>query len=146
MEVARSADGRNIEYVEIGDPLGRPVVHLHGTPATAGSAVLFDDVARRCGVRLVAVSRPGYGASTTSPPGLASVAADVGALVTSLGIDEFVAWGTSGGGPYALAVGAVLPSRVQQVLVAAGIASVQEVAPEALDTGDVLALELLAGG
>ena len=146
METTRLADGRAVEYVEVGDPGGRPVVHLHGTPATAGSAVLFDDVARRCGVRLVAVSRPGYGASTTSPPGLLSVATDVGELLTGLGIDEFVAWGTSGGGPYALALGAELPSRVRQVLVAAGIGPVQEVPPAVLGPEDLRALALLAGG
>src|SRR6478609_275871 len=70
MDVFRLADGRDVEYLEVGDPSGQPVVHLHGTPGTAGSGALLEDAARRNGVRLLAVSRPGYGRSTTTPPGL----------------------------------------------------------------------------
>ena len=146
METIALTDGRDLEYLDLGDPDGRPVVFLHGTPGTAGCAALFDDAARRQGVRLLAVSRPGYGRSTTTLPGLSTVARDVGELVGSLGIGELAVWGTSGGGPYALAVGALLPDRVSRVAVVAGPAPYQQVAPEVLDAEDVRALELLAAG
>ena len=146
METISLADGRVLEYVELGDPGGPPVVYLHGTPGTAGCAALFHGAARRCRVRLVAVSRPGYGASTTTAPGLSSVARDVDELVSTLGIDGFAVWGTSGGGPFALAVGALLPTRVSRIAIAAGSAPHQQVAPEVLDAEDVRALELLAAG
>ena len=45
MDVFTTADGRDIEYVEVGDPSGQPVVYLHGTPGTAGSGVLLEDAA-----------------------------------------------------------------------------------------------------
>jgi pimeloyl-ACP methyl ester carboxylesterase len=146
MDVFRTADGRELEYVEAGDPAGQPVVYLPGTPATAGSAALIDEAARRHGVRLLAVSRPGYGRSTTTPPGLLSVAHDIGAMADSWGIGQFAVLGASGGGPFALATGAALPSRVRRVQVAAGPAPVHLLAPQLLEPDDVRALELLAGG
>jgi pimeloyl-ACP methyl ester carboxylesterase len=96
------------------------VIHHHGSPGTAGIAALADEAARQHGVRLVAVSRPGYGASSPTDPGLASVGRQVVALADSLGIDRFGTVGISGGGPFALATAAVAPARVQRVVVAAG--------------------------
>lgn len=146
MQVFRTADGREIEYVELGDPHGEPVVHLHGTPGTAGSAALLEDAASRYGVRLLAITRPGYGRSTTTQPGLASVGRDVGELARALGVDEFAVLGVSGGGPFALATAAALPARVRLVLVAAGPGPVHLLAPQHLGADDVRALELLAAG
>ena len=139
-------DGREMEYVEVGDPRGQPVVHLHGTPGTAGSVALLEDAARRNGVRLLAVSRPGYGRSTTTPPGLLTVARDVGELASGLGVEEFAILGASGGGPFALATAAALPARVRRVLIAAGPGPVHLLAPQHLEPDDVQALELLAAG
>ena len=146
MESFRTADGRVLEYLEVGDGGGRPVAFLHGTPATAGAAVLFDDAARRQHVRLFALSRPGYGATTTTAPGLASVGQDVGELATGLGIEGFDVLGVSGGGPFALAVGSISTSRVRHVVVAAGPAPYCEIAPEVLVGEDEEALALLAAG
>jgi pimeloyl-ACP methyl ester carboxylesterase len=146
MELLRTADGRTFEFTEAGDPSGRPVVYLHGTPGTAGSAVLLDAAARRQGVRLLALSRPGYGATTTTAPGLLSVGHDVGELVSGLGVEEFAVLGVSGGGPFALAAGAALPTRIRQILVAAGPAPYQEVARESLAPEDLEAIDMLAAG
>lgn len=146
MELFRTADGRVLEYVEVGETGGQPVVLLPGTPSTAGAAALFDDAARRQGVRLLALSRPGYGASTTTAPGLLPVALDVGEWTSGLGIEEFAVLGVSGGGPFALAAGAALPTRVRRVLVAAGPGPDLEIAPEAIEPEDLHALELLAAG
>lgn len=146
MELYRTADGRTIEYVDAGDPGGVPVVYLHGTPGTAQSVGLIDAAARRQGVRLVAASRPGYGQSSMTPPGLTSVARDLGELVSALEVDEFALLGASGGGPFALATAAVLASRVSRVLVAAGVAPVYVVAPDSLEEADVEALDLLSMG
>jgi pimeloyl-ACP methyl ester carboxylesterase len=139
-------DGRTLEYADLGDSSGRPVVYFHGTPATAGMGAVVADAARTNGVRLVALSRPGYGASTTSAPGLTSVAGDAVDLADQLGIDEVVAMGTSGGGPYALALAALAPDRVSSVAVLGGPGSHAEVSPEDLDESDLRAIELLAAG
>jgi pimeloyl-ACP methyl ester carboxylesterase len=146
MDVFRTADGREVEYVEVGDPGGRPVVHLHGTPGTAGAAALLEDAAGRNDVRLLAVSRPGYGRSTTTPPGLVSVARDIGELASGLGVEEFEVLGVSGGGPFALATAAAMPARVRRVLIAASPGPVHLLAPQHLEPDDVRALELLAAG
>jgi pimeloyl-ACP methyl ester carboxylesterase len=139
-------DGRVMEYADLGDPTGRPVLFLPGTPATAGQAVLVADAAHANGVRLIAVSRPGYGASTNTSPGLTSTAGDALDLADQLGIGAVVAMGASGGGPFALALGALAPDRVDEVVVLGGPGSHAEVTPEVLDEEDHRALELVADG
>lgn len=139
-------DGRTLEYADLGDPAGSPVLFLHGTPGTAGQGAVIAEAARTYGVRLVAISRPGYGDSTTSAPGLASVAADAVELADQLGLPRFLAMGGSGGGPYALAVGAQAPDRVTSVAVLGGLADSSEVNPDDLDEDDRHAVELLAAG
>jgi pimeloyl-ACP methyl ester carboxylesterase len=146
MDVFRMADDRELELVEVGDPGGRPVVHLHGTPGTATAVALLADAARRNGVRLLGVTRPGYGGSTTTAPGLAAVARDVGELASGLGVEEFTVLGVSGGGPFALATAAALPTRVQRVLIAAGPGPVHLLAPQHIEPDDLKALDLLAAG
>jgi len=146
MDVFRLGDGRAVEYLDVGDPAGRPVVFLHGTPGTAGSAALLEGAARRQGVRLLAVSRPGYGATTTTAPGLLSVGHDVGELASGVGVGDFAVLGTSGGGPFALATSVALGSRVRDVLVAAGAGPYRLLAPQVLTPEDAQALDLLAAG
>ena len=109
-----------LELTEYGDATGYPVVFQHGTPGTCGAGAIVADAATRNGVRLLAVSRPGYGTSAATPPGLASVAEQVGRLADELGISRFGVWGLSGGGPYGLAQAAVTPDRVTRVVVSAG--------------------------
>jgi pimeloyl-ACP methyl ester carboxylesterase len=139
-------DGRTLEYADLGDPAGRPVLYFHGTPGTAGAGAVVADAARANHIRLVALSRPGYGASTSTPPGLSSVATDAAELADQLGLDAVVAMGTSGGGPYALALAAHAPERVASVAVLGGSGSHVEVVPEELDESDHRAIELLAAG
>src|SRR5205823_13434579 len=59
---------------------------------------------------------PGYMSSTARPDrDKASAAADAAAVADALGVGGFAALGHSGGGPYALACGALLPGRVLAV-------------------------------
>ncbi len=109
-----------VEIGEYGDPQGTPVVLHPGTPGTAGAGPLVAEAAVRHGVRLVVVSRPGYGESTSAPPGLGLVAEQVGSLADVLGLARLGVWGLSGGGPFALAQAAVTPERVTRVVVSAG--------------------------
>jgi pimeloyl-ACP methyl ester carboxylesterase len=139
-------DGRTLEYADLGDPAGRPVLFFHGTPATAGAAAVVADAARAHGIRLVAPSRPGYGASTTTPPGLTPVAADACELADRLGLQEMVAMGISGGAPYALALAALAPDRIESAAVLGGPGSHAEVTPEELDESDRRAIELMREG
>jgi len=146
METFSAAAGHDLEYLEVGDPHGQAVVYFHGTPGTCGSVVLLEDAASRQGVRLLGFSRPGYGDSTTTDPGLAAVARDTDEMTRGLGIDEFAVLGTSGGGPFALAAAATLPDRIHHVLIAAGPGPVHLLAPALLEPDDERALEMLAAG
>jgi pimeloyl-ACP methyl ester carboxylesterase len=139
-------DGRSLEYADLGDPDGTPVLFLPGTPGAAGQGAIVADAARSAGVRLLAVSRPGYAGSTNSPPGLTSTASDVVELADQVGLGRFVTMGCSGGGPYALALAAHAPDRVTSVAVLGGIADSREVSPEELDAEDRRAIELLGAG
>ena len=81
------------------------------------------EAADRLGLRWVSCDRPGYGGSTPLPGrGIASAAAGTAALANALGIERLAVMGHSGGGPHALACGALLADRVIAVVSAAGLA------------------------
>jgi pimeloyl-ACP methyl ester carboxylesterase len=66
--------------------------------------------------RLVSFDRPGYGTSDPQPGrDVAAVAVDVEAIADALKLGRFAVLGASGGGPHALACGAVLGDRVRAV-------------------------------
>ena len=104
MALVELSDGRALEYVVTGPPIGLPLVLHHGTP---GAAVVYPsavDAAARHGLRLVTYSRPGYGRSTAKPGRtVGDAAGDVAAILDSVGAGPFVTIGWSGGGPHALA-------------------------------------------
>ena len=123
----RLRDGRQLAYAEWGDLAGRPVVLLHGTPASR-LICLDEDATEAAGVRLLTVDRPGYGLS------------DPLAGRTILGwVDDFIEFaervelppcpviGWSGGGPYALALGFRLPDRITGIGLAAAAGPIDPV-------------------
>ncbi len=121
--ILKLPDGRTLEYAVDGEPGGLPLVLHHGTPGAAQFYPQLLDVARERGLRLVMPSRPGYSDSTEKfGRTVADVAADVGHLLDALGAGEFVTIGWSGGGPHALACGALLPDRCRAVATIAGVA------------------------
>lgn len=95
----------------------------HGTPNIGAPPAPLFDAADRLGIRWVSYDRPGYGGSTpASGRDIASAAGYVAAVADALGIDRFGVMGHSGGGPHALACGALLPDRVLAVVAGAGLA------------------------
>ena len=116
-------DGRTLEAVSEGDEKGTLVVFHHGSPGAAVPFEPFDRAAAERGIRLVMVSRPGFGGSSRLPGRtVASAAADAAELADKLGADRFVTVGWSGGGPQALACAALLPDRVSAAATIAGVA------------------------
>lgn len=118
-------DGRVLHAYDTGEPGdGRlAVVWHHGTPSLGRPPAPLFPAADRLGIRWVSYDRPGYGGSTPRPGrDVASAAADVARVADALGIDRFGVVGHSGGGPPALACGALLPDRVVSVVCAAGLA------------------------
>jgi pimeloyl-ACP methyl ester carboxylesterase len=115
-------DGRRLAFHDLGDPRGVPAVYLPGTPTAGSAGRLYDGAARRAGVRLVSLDKPGYGGSSAHPGrALTDVAGDVRALLDDLGVQRAVAIGESGGGPHALALGAHLADRISKVVLLAGV-------------------------
>jgi pimeloyl-ACP methyl ester carboxylesterase len=108
-------DGRRFEYWEGGDPEGRPVLYHPGTPVSMVMGRWGHDAAIETGVRLIALNRPGYGGSAMTA-GLASLRAvgrDTAELARLLGLEAFAVFGSSGGGPYAVATAVVAPEAVR---------------------------------
>jgi len=131
------ADGRRIGFAEFGDPRGRALVWLHGTP---GARRQIPHEARAYaltnGIRIVGVDRPGIGSSTPHLyPEIRAFASDLESTADALGIDNMAVIGLSGGGPYALAAGVQMPSRVRAVGVLGGVAPTQ--GPDAISGGAV---------
>ncbi|MFR9778686.1 alpha/beta fold hydrolase [Micromonospora sp. MS34] len=95
----------------------------HGTPNIGAPPAPLFAAADRLGLRWVSYDRPGYGGSTPLPGrDIASATADVAAIADTLGIARFAVVGHSGGGPHALACGALLRERVIAVVSGAGLA------------------------
>ena len=111
--VQRLPGGRRVGYAEFGDPGGKPVLAIHGTPGSRFMFALTDRAARARGLRIIAPERPGYGLSDYCHAGsLARLAADAVALADALGLDRFAVLGVSGGGPHALVAASAMLDRV----------------------------------
>ena len=106
-------DGRALAYAEYGAPRGRPVLVFHGVPGTRLMWRNASEPASRHGLRLIAIDRPGFGASTPQPDRkLSDWQRDVTAVVDHLGVGKFAVAGVSGGGPFAVATAAAFGERV----------------------------------
>jgi pimeloyl-ACP methyl ester carboxylesterase len=102
-------DSRKLAYELMGDPDGVPVIVLHGTPGSWRQLAALGPPAGARGIAVVAPDRAGYGGSSHDPSRtIASSARDVGMLIVQLGLPACGVVGISGGGPTALACGALL--------------------------------------
>ena len=119
----KARDGRTLDVLLAGDDDSSfGLVCHHGTPSDATIWSDWHEDALSNNLRLVAISRPGYGLSDRlEGRRVASVAEDVEDVLDALGIIEFVSLGWSGGGPHALACGALLPERCKAVSSLAGV-------------------------
>jgi pimeloyl-ACP methyl ester carboxylesterase len=122
-------DDRQIGFAEFGDPQGRAVFWLHGTPGARRQIPMEARVyAEQRQIRLIGVDRPGIGSSTPFQyDTVVAFADDLRTIADTLGIDRFEVIGLSGGGPYTLACAAAMPDRVVAVGVLGGVAPVRGV-------------------
>lgn len=125
-----SVDARTVAVWEYGDPAGPVVLALHGIPACGAGFEWADAAAAERGLRVLAPDRPGVGRSSPQDGWrVADYPPMVAALADALGIDRYVVWGYSGGGPYAAAVAAATTptsSRVAAVAISAGMGEVRD--------------------
>jgi pimeloyl-ACP methyl ester carboxylesterase len=126
----RLEDGRTLRVYDGGGPEaadGITLVWLHGSPQTGAPLEPLLSAAAGRGIRLLSYGRPSYGGSSPHPGRkVASAAADVSQLADAFGVSRFAVIGYSGGGPHALACGALLAGRVAGVVSMAGLAPFTE--------------------
>ena len=121
--VVHAADGRRLSTQTYGDPDGKPVFLLHGTPGSRLGPDPRSAVLHRLGIRLISFDRPGYGESDRlEGRRVADAAADVHAIADAYGLRKFAVVGRSGGGPHALACAALLPERTTKAAVLVSLA------------------------
>lgn len=115
-----TADGRVLHAYDVGSTERSDELVLlwqHGTPNTGAPPEPLFEPARSLGIRWIGYDRPSYGGSTPHPDAtVATAAADARQIADQLGIGRFSVFGHSGGGPRALACGALLPDRVVAVV------------------------------
>ncbi len=106
-------DGRVVGWATYGDPRGRPVVGVHGSPDSHVIWQLFDDVAQEHELRLIAIDRPGFGLSDSQPGrGVLDWPHDLEQVADRLGVAQFPVVAISGGAAYAAAAAWTIPERV----------------------------------
>jgi pimeloyl-ACP methyl ester carboxylesterase len=126
----RTRDGRVLRVHDAGPGAGRAaltIVWHHGSPQTGAPLDPLLEAAAARGIRLVSYGRPSYGGSSPQAGrDVASAAGDVARIADELGVERFATMGASGGGPHALACGALLGERVTGVACLAGLAPYTE--------------------
>ena len=114
--ILRLPDGRRLGYAEYGDPQGKPILEIHGNPSSRLGAELFDEAAKKMGIRVIGIDRPGIGLSDYKPHRkLLDWPDDVIELADALGFDRFPIVGGSGGAPSTLACAYKIPERLSAV-------------------------------
>ncbi len=104
--------------VQVSGPEGGvPLVWHHGTPGCSLQFRYRRSEAHARGLRYVTYTRAGARGSTRNPGRIvADISADIETVLDAVGADRCLTGGNSGGGPHALATGALLPDRVAGVL------------------------------
>jgi pimeloyl-ACP methyl ester carboxylesterase len=121
------SDGRELSYIEAGDPDGVPLLFTIGSPSSATGGLAFADAAAENGVKLISIDKPGYGRSTRDRHrSLVDYGHDVTELADALGLQQVALAGQSGGGPHAIAAAHVLGARVSTLTLLAGFGPATE--------------------
>jgi pimeloyl-ACP methyl ester carboxylesterase len=122
----RHPNGRAVHCTIIGArDLKKVVFYSHGFPASRIEAVVAHQEAVRLGLTIVALDRPGFGASEWYPERrFEDWPKDVALVADHLQVERFAVLGVSGGTPTAVATAAALPDRVSSLVVVSGVGPV----------------------
>jgi pimeloyl-ACP methyl ester carboxylesterase len=115
------SNGLRLGYAEYGDPRGEVAFYFHGWPSSRLQGCLFDDLAKKHGMRLICPDRPGIGLSDPQPGRtLADWQQTLTELAAHVGADNWhvIAW--SGGGPYLLSTALLMPKRLLSASIICG--------------------------
>ena len=121
-QILRLPGGRKLGHAEFGDPDGVPCFFFHGIPGSRLEAAFTDELARRRGIHVISIDRPGIGLSDYVPGrSFLDWPPDVIAVADSLGIEWFAVVGVSGGAAYAAACALTIPERLQATAIISGM-------------------------
>lgn len=115
------SNGLRLGYAEYGDPRGEVAFYFHGWPSSRLQGCLFDELAKKHGMRLICPDRPGIGLSDPQPGRtLEDWQQTLNELAAHVGADNWhvIAW--SGGGPYVLATALLMPKRILSASIICG--------------------------
>ena len=116
-------DRRELAFVDVGDPRGKPLFWFHGLPGGRWQVPPDATVAaHEHGMRIICVSRPGLGGSSPHHrASLLSFADDIAELADALAIERYAVAALSAGAPYALACAYRAPLRVVAAALLGGV-------------------------
>ncbi len=115
-----------VAWTEWGDPEGRPVLRVPGTPGCRWNVRADRTPWRERGLRVITTERPGFGASTALPGrGFAEHADDLAAILDHLGIEQAHLTGGSGAAPHELMFCQRHTDRVVAATILVGIAPLE---------------------
>ncbi|MEM7255111.1 MAG: alpha/beta hydrolase [Pseudomonadota bacterium] len=111
----------SVGFARYGANDGPVVLYFHGWPGSRLQARLGHSAALSLGLQLIALDRPGYGLTGNDAGGnFADWAHLVERFCERFRLRDIRVLGISGGGPYALACGAMLPHRVSKISIGCG--------------------------
>lgn len=127
------AGGRTIAWTISGDPTGRPVLRVPGTPGCRWTVRADQRPWVRRRLMMITTERPGFGATTRVPGrGFDQPADDIVAILDHLGVEKVPVYGSSGAAPHILALCARHPSRISAATILAGASPVTDSEAEGL--------------
>jgi len=92
-------DGRIVEYLVSGAPDGFPFVWIHGTPGAYLPVPSLTTVCKSKGLKVITLSRAGYGGSSRRKGrSVVDAVDDIKAVNEHLGVGKCLVGGWSGGG------------------------------------------------
>lgn len=125
VETFEAATGRTVAYIDAGDPDWTPVVFVGGGGTSVRVVQLLEflrTTREQLELRVIGVERNGFGQTPFDAGlGYADYAEDVEALLDHLGVDDFIAFAISGGGPYLTEIVSRNAERVRSVHLAAAL-------------------------
>lgn len=127
MPTLKLTDGRFLEYFDNAISSTSAIVFHHGTPGHGHAWAQWLDLLAARGVRALSYSRAGYGISDRHEGRTVfSNNSDIRELLDSLGIQNFISIGWSGGGPHALATSAMAGNKGAITLAGVGAYGVDD--------------------
>jgi pimeloyl-ACP methyl ester carboxylesterase len=115
VQTMKLEDGRTLAWSEFGAANGKPVLFFHGMAGSLLDAKFYAAAAKKQGIRLIALDRPGYGSSTASRPGMQAYLADVVAFMKAQKLSSVPVMGWSGGAAFAAALAHDHPKLVSKL-------------------------------